>query len=45
MIAGILVVGSYFAARHIRVRRPLERGERPAVRPDAPPAELQPARI
>ena len=40
-----LVVGSYVAARHVRVRRPVRRGERPAVRPDAPPAELEPIRI
>jgi high-affinity iron transporter len=45
MIAGILVVGSYFAARQIRVRRPLRHGERPAIRPDAPPAELGPIRV
>ena len=45
LIAAILVVGSYFAARHVKVRRPMRRGERSAVRPDAPPAELEPIRL
>ena len=44
-IALLLVVGSYFAARHVRVRRPMQRGQQAAVRPDAPPAELEPIRI
>ena len=45
LIAAILVVGSYFAARHVKVRRPLRYGERSAIRPDAPPAELEPVRL
>ena len=45
LLAALLVVGSYFAARYVKVQRPLARGETPAIRPDAPPAELQPARI
>jgi high-affinity iron transporter len=45
LLAAILVVGSYFAARHMKVRRPARRGEAAAVRPDAAPAELEPIRI
>jgi high-affinity iron transporter len=33
-----LVLGSYAAAQHLRVRRPSRRGQRVAHRPDAPPA-------
>jgi high-affinity iron transporter len=36
--AGVLVLGSYFAARYVKVRRPVRRGEEPAVRPVAPSA-------
>jgi high-affinity iron transporter len=36
-LAAALVVGSYFAAEHLKVRRPRRRGERPAVRPLGPP--------
>ncbi len=35
--AALFVVGSYFAAERVRVRRPLKRGEQPAVRAEAPP--------
>ncbi len=45
LLAAILVVGSYFAARHMKVRRPARRGEAAAARPDAPPAELEPIRV
>ncbi len=41
-LAAAFVVGSYYAAEHIKVRRPLKRGEQPAVRAAAPPA-LEPA--
>jgi high-affinity iron transporter len=37
-IAAVLVVGSYFLAEELRVRRPRRRGERPAVRAASPPA-------
>src|SRR3954466_8379975 len=37
IIAGSLVVGSYVLAEHVKVRRRVRRGERPAVRPEAPP--------
>ena len=35
--AAALVVGSYFAAEHLKVRRPARRGRRPAVRAEAAP--------
>jgi high-affinity iron transporter len=38
VLAAVVVVGSYFAAEHLRVRRPRKRGEQPAVR-----AALEPA--
>jgi len=37
-LAATFVIGSYYAAEHIRVRAPLARGEQPAQRADAPPA-------
>jgi high-affinity iron transporter len=39
LMAGLFVVGSYFAAEHFKVRRPAKRGERPAVRAEAPPRQ------
>ena len=39
-LAALFVLGSYFAARHVKVKRPLREGRRPAVRPDAPPVGL-----
>jgi high-affinity iron transporter len=36
--AAVLVLGSYFAARYVKVRRPVRRGEEPAVRPITPSA-------
>ena len=45
LFAAILVVGSYFAARHVKVRRPTRRGEPAAIRPEAPPSELEPIRV
>ena len=41
-VAAVFVVGSYYAAEHVKVRRPLKRGGQPAVRAVAPPA-LEPA--
>ena len=38
-IAALLVVGSYFVAEELRVRRPRRRGVRPATR-SAPPAPV-----
>jgi high-affinity iron transporter len=38
LLAGILVVGSYVLAEHVKVRRRVQKGEQPAVRADAPPA-------
>src|SRR5450755_4760445 len=38
VLAAVLVVGSYFLAEEIKVRRPRRRGVTPAVRPTAPPS-------
>jgi high-affinity iron transporter len=38
ILAATLVLGSYYAAEYLRVRRPRRRGELPAVRPAAPPS-------
>ena len=43
LLAAAFVIGSYYLAEHLKVRRPLKRGEQPAVRADAPPAEAAPA--
>ena len=37
LLAGILVVGSYVLAEHVKVNRRVRKGEQPAVRADAPP--------
>jgi high-affinity iron transporter len=37
ILAGLLVVGSYVLAEHVKVRRRLRRGEQPAVKAEAPP--------
>lgn len=39
-LAGILVIGSYFGAEYVRVRRPRRLGHEPDRRPDAPPAQV-----
>jgi high-affinity iron transporter len=39
-LAATLVIGSYFLAEHLKVRRPRRRGEAPAVRPTAPPVDV-----
>jgi high-affinity iron transporter len=38
VVAAALVIGSYFLAEELKVRRPRRRGVRPAVRASAPPA-------
>ena len=38
LLAALFVVGSYFVAREVKVRRPQRRGEQPAVRAAAPPS-------
>jgi high-affinity iron transporter len=38
LLAGILVVGSYVLAEHVKVSRRVKRGEQPAVKSEAPPA-------
>jgi high-affinity iron transporter len=42
ILAGLLVVGSYVLAEHVKVRRRARRGEQPVVKAEAPPP-LQPA--
>ncbi len=37
LLAGLLVVGSYVLAEHVKVNRRLKRGEQPAVKAEAPP--------
>jgi high-affinity iron transporter len=37
LLAGLFVVGSYYLAEYLKVRRPQARGERPATRSEAPP--------
>lgn len=37
VLAGIFVVGSYFLAEYLKVRRPAKRGKMPARRPEAAP--------
>jgi high-affinity iron transporter len=45
LTAALLVVGSYYLAEYVKVRRPRARGEHAAVRPQAPPAEPVPALV
>ena len=40
VLAALFVVGSYFAAEQVKVKRPQRRGEQPAVRAEAPPMAL-----
>ena len=40
ILAGLLVVGSYVLAEHVKVRRRVRRGEQPAVRAETPPPAL-----
>jgi high-affinity iron transporter len=40
IVAAVFVVASYVLAKHVKVRRPMHRGQAPAVRAEAPPAEL-----
>src|SRR6201994_2440208 len=39
--AAVLVVGSYFLAEELKVRRPRRRGDQPAVRASEPPAAVR----
>jgi high-affinity iron transporter len=39
VLAATFVIGSYVLARHLKVTVPAKRGEQPAVRAEAPPAE------
>jgi high-affinity iron transporter len=40
-LAAGAVIGCYFVAEQLRVRRPAKRGEQPAVRPEAPPKPVR----
>jgi high-affinity iron transporter len=40
VLAGLLVLGSYVLAEHVKVHRRVKRGEQPAVRAEAPPPAL-----
>ncbi len=42
ILAAAFVVGSYFLAEHMKVKRPIKRGEQPAQRAEAPAAQLAP---
>ena len=37
VLAAVIVIGSYFLAEELKVRRPRRRGERPAARAASPP--------
>ena len=37
VLAGLLVVGSYFLAEYVKERRPRRQGQAPAVRAQSPP--------
>jgi high-affinity iron transporter len=41
LLAAAFVIGSYHVAEHMKVTRPVRRGEQPAQRAGAPPARLQ----
>lgn len=41
-LAAVFVIGSYYMAEYLKVRRPARRGEAPASRPESAPVELLP---
>ena len=43
LLAALFVVGSYYLAEHLKVRRPARRGEAPARPSEVPPVGLSPA--
>ena len=45
LLAAAFVVGSYYLAEHLKVRRPVARGQQPAVRASAPPVQPAPAPV
>jgi high-affinity iron transporter len=44
LLAALFVIGSYYLAEYVKVRRPRARGERGAVRAEAPPRAFEPRR-
>ncbi|HET9104540.1 MAG TPA: FTR1 family protein [Solirubrobacteraceae bacterium] len=42
VLAAVIVIGSYFLAEELKVRRPRRRGQRPAARASAPPVGAPP---
>jgi high-affinity iron transporter len=41
VLAAAAVLGSYYLAEQLKVRRPKRRGQQPAVRPEKPPTQVQ----
>jgi high-affinity iron transporter len=37
LVAAMFVIGSYYAAEYVKVRRPRRQGQQPAVRSTEPP--------
>jgi high-affinity iron transporter len=44
-VAALLVIGSYWLAKELKVNRPQRRGVQPAVRPEAPPSAPAPREL
>jgi high-affinity iron transporter len=42
-VAAVFVVGSYYLAEYLKVKRPRRMGAEPAVRAEAPPAPSSPS--
>jgi high-affinity iron transporter len=42
VLAALFVIGSYYMAEYLKVRRPKQKGEAPALRPEVAPVEMQP---
>lgn len=40
--AAVFVLGSYYLAEYLKVRRPKKQGEKPAIRPESPPISVLP---
>ncbi|HEX7735786.1 MAG TPA: FTR1 family protein [Ktedonobacteraceae bacterium] len=42
VLAAVFVIGSYYMAEYLKVKRPVKRGEAPAIRPESAPVEVLP---